>query len=428
MLRQAIDAAGDGIIVADRDGRAVEFNRAAEQLSGMSRRDALGKRVCGLSLGFTAKGGVEGEDRSISLGPGAVSYAAIVDGEEIGAVVVASRAKEAHSQSAGGRKGQSNWSSAARYTFGDIMGCSGQIGNAIETARSYAPCDYNVLLMGETGTGKELFAQSIHNASSRKGWPFVTVNCAALPETLLESELFGYAEGAFTGARRGGRAGLFEQADGGTVFLDEIAAMPLSVQQRFLRVLEDRRIMRVGDDRIVSLDVRVVAATNRDIRTLVDDGDFLPDLFYRLDVLRLALPPLRDHKEDIPIIAQHLMGTCCAESGLEPRRFTPTAFAVMSRYEWSGNVRELRNVVQRLIVCGRSSTVSAREVEYVLGAHSDSAAGRENLRSSLRSHELDRIARVLEECGGNRTLAAERLGISRVTLWRKLKEDAAVGG
>ncbi len=421
LLRQAMDAASDGIIVVDRDRRAVELNRAAEQLSGVSRRDALGKPVCGLSLGLMDTEEAHGGDRAIALGSGARSYTAIVDGEEIGAVVVASMAREAHSQPTGGRKSQLSCPCAARHTFSGIMGCSRQIQHAVEAARSYASCDYNVLLIGETGTGKELFAQSIHNASSRRGGPFVTVNCAALPESLLESEIFGYAEGAFTGARRGGKAGLFEQADGGTVFLDEIAAMPLSVQQRFLRVLEDRRIMRVGGDRIVSLDVRVVAATNRDIWLLVEDGAFLPDLLYRLDVLRLALPPLRDRTEDIPVISQHLMDTCCVESGLDSRRFTPAALAMMSTHEWPGNVRELRNVVQRLIVSGRSPAVSASEVAHVMGAQSGSTAWGESLRSSRRCHELDKIARVLEECGGNRTLAAERLGISRVTLWRKLR-------
>lgn len=424
VLRQAIDAASDGILVVDRDGRAVELNRAAEQLTGVSRRDAVGKHVCGQTTAQAARVGVAGGDMPIYLGPGAVSYAAIVEGEEIGSVVVAPRAKEAHTRSVDGRKRQASWSSAARYTFDDIMGCSRAIQRAIGTAKSYASCDFNILLMGETGTGKELFAQSIHNASARSNGPFVTVNCAALPETLLESELFGYAEGAFTGARRGGKAGLFEQADGGTIFLDEIAAMPLSAQQRFLRVLEDRRIMRVGDDRLVSLDVRLVAATNRDIRTLVDDGGFLPDLFYRLDVLRLALPPLRERTEDVPIIAQHLMDTCCAQSGLEPRRFTPAALAVMSAHEWSGNVRELRNVVQRIIVSGTSPAVSATEVKHAMGAHANPLPVREVLRSSVRSHEFDRIARVLEECGGNRTVAAERLGISRVTLWRKLRDHA----
>jgi len=427
VLRQAIDAASDGIIVVDQNGRAIELNRAAEQLIGVSRRDAVGRRVHEQCARPAAEEGGSGNDESITLGPGAVSHAAVVDGQEIGAVVVACRSKEAAARSAEGRKGRSAWSSAARYMFSDIVGCSRGIQRAIETARSYASCDYSVLLMGETGTGKELFAQSIHNASARRQGPFVTVNCAALPETLLESELFGYAEGAFTGARRGGKAGLFEQADGGTVFLDEIAAMPLPVQQRFLRVLEDRRIMRVGDDRMVSLDVRVVAATNRDIRTLVDDGDFLPDLFYRLDVLRLALPPLRDRKADIPVIAQHLMDMFCAESGLEPRRFTPAALVVMSAHEWSGNVRELRNVVQRLVVSGKGPTVSAGEAERALGGRGDSATGREILRSSVRSHEFDRIARALEECGGNRTLAAESLGISRVTLWRKLKDHVTYG-
>lgn len=427
LLRQAIDVAGDGIIVVDQDGRAVEVNRAAEQLTGVSRRDAVGRRVRGSCARLAVEGGIAGDDASITLGPGALSHAAIVDGQEIGAVVVAYRAKEAPVRSAEGRRGRSAWVSAAQYTFNDIMGYSKEIQRAIDTAKSYASCDYNVLLTGETGTGKELFAQSIHNASVRRQGPFVTVNCAALPETLLESELFGYAEGAFTGARRGGKAGLFEQADGGTVFLDEIAAMPLPVQQRFLRVLEDRRIMRVGDDRILSLDVRVVAATNRDICALADEGDFLPDLFYRLDVLRLALPPLRDRKADIPIIAQHLMDTCCAESGLEPRRFTPAASAALSKHEWSGNVRELRNVVQRLVVSGRGPTVSAGEVERALGVRGDWAPEREILRSSVRSHEFDRIARALEECGGNRTLAAERLGISRVTLWRKLKDDVTLG-
>lgn len=408
LLRRALDLVTDGIIVADSDSRVLEVSRAAEKAMGIQRHSAVGRTV----------------DHLLKEGAPANRWA-VHDSDRLGSILVLSRN--------GPLAKQGSHAPTASSTFADIVGSSKCIRECIRVASRYAQSDFNVLITGETGTGKELFAQSIHNASPRRAGPFVVVNCAALPESLLESELFGYASGAFTGASKSGKVGLFAQAHGGTIFLDEVSAMPISVQQRFLRVLETRAVRPIGDDRVFDVDVRVIAATNRDIRSLVASGAFLPDLFYRLDVLNLNLPPLRDRRGDIPEIAQRMLTEFGSAAPQSPRGFTEAALAILQAYDWPGNVRELRNVVQRLVVCSESECVSASEVANALGianhlprpieeaGDADPDPATRNLKLSAREAELESILRVLDECGGSRTLAARRLGISRVTLWRKLR-------
>lgn len=205
----------------------------------------------------------------------------------------------------------------ARYTFDDILHESGTMKETIETARRYAATDSNVIIVGETGTGKELFAQSIHNSSRRKNGPFVAINCAALPENLLESELFGYVEGAFTGTSRGGKMGLFEQAHGGTLFLDEVEEISLSTQSKLLRTLQEKQVRRIGDNKVIDIDVRILSATNKSITRLSEEGGFRKDLMYRLDVLRLFLPPLRQRERDVEFLFCHLLGKLCQDMGVK---------------------------------------------------------------------------------------------------------------
>jgi len=434
LLRDALDLTGDAVIVADEEGQVLELSRAAVRAAGSDR-----ERMLGQSIG------------SIAGGQASVSHTSMIGGECLGSVLILPRTAPPARQTSG-----------AAITFDDIAGSSQCIRECVHVASRYARSDFSVLLTGETGTGKELFARSIHNASPRRDGPFVMVNCAALPESLLESELFGYASGSFTGANKGGKVGLFEQAQGGSIFLDEVSAMPVSVQQRFLRVLEDRCVRRVGDHQVLPLDIRVIAATNRDIRSLVASAAFLPDLFYRLNVLRLTLPPLREREEDVPAIAQRMLHDFSRSATSGPRGFTNAALASLMHYDWPGNVRELRNVIQRLVVCSDSDLVSAAEVKHAIGlddgadefgrvfSHFNQSVGYvetfpdggsdltaqlpeepgrlydvRNLRLRTRDHELDSILNALEACGGSKSLAAQRLGISRVTLWRKLKDHVA---
>lgn len=287
-----------------------------------------------------------------------------------------------------------------------------------------------MLITGPTGVGKELLAQGLHNASRRRRHPFLAVNCGALPETLLETELFGYEEGAFTGARRNGKAGLFEAANEGTVFLDEVAEMPPLLQTRLLRVLQEREVTRVGGTDTLQVNVRIVAATHRDLWERVREGAFRQDLFYRLSVLRLQVPPLRERPEDRDILATALVSAALRRVQLADLvdAVLPAALAVAGQHAWPGNVRELENFAERVAMAclETGAAVPATQLAALLDRdtdHYDSlATNPEQPDTTLSGMTIANIKEVLKECGGNRTLAAKRLGIARSTLWRLLKE------
>ena len=265
-----------------------------------------------------------------------------------------------------------------------------------------------------------MFAQGIHNLSIRRNGPFVAVNCAAVPENLLESELFGYEEGAFTGAKKGGKAGLFEMAHQGTLFLDEIGEMPLVLQSRLLRVLQEREVMRIGGDRIIPVDVRIVAATNQNLSELAAVRKFRPDLYYRLDILRLTVPPLRERAEDVGLLADHFLRKFSAQNW---RRlgFTEKALQLLKEYSWPGNVRQLANVVERTALLAESAVI---DEQGLLEAFPDIRA-EVAAPSGVRLEDVERrtIEQVLWEEAGNYSRAAKRLGINRTTLWRKLRKE-----
>ncbi|MEW6549929.1 MAG: sigma 54-interacting transcriptional regulator, partial [Spirochaetota bacterium] len=255
----------------------------------------------------------------------------------------------------------------AHYNFSDIIFKSHAMRTAIGDAFKYSQVDASVFIVGETGTGKELFAQSIHNASKRSAQPFVAVNCAALPEQLLESELFGYTEGAFSGAAKGGRMGLFELAHKGTIFLDEIGEMPLSLQAKLLRVLEEKEVRRIGGDTVVPVDVRVVSATNIDMREEVRKGNFRKDLYYRINLLNLRIPALRERPEDIELLFSHFLMRFALRNGIPAPCVDPEAIAALKEYPWHGNVRELRNLCERLVILGESEGIRAPRIHQALG-------------------------------------------------------------
>jgi transcriptional regulator with PAS, ATPase and Fis domain len=312
----------------------------------------------------------------------------------------------------------------AKVSLNQIIGSSPALEAAKRQARRYAMSSSTVLITGESGTGKEMFAQSIHNLSSRDKSPFVAVNCAALPENLLESELLGYEEGAFTGAKKGGKQGLFELAHGGTMFLDEIGEMPLALQARLLRVLQEKEVMRLGGDRVIPVDVRVIAATNQDMAELVAKKQFREDLYYRLDILRLYLPPLRDRKGDIPMLVEYFYRKL---NLLNPtvKGIAPEALTILEKLSWPGNVRELVNLMERALLLSDNEVVTAEDIRSILPAQAaslqaDSLPGE---YGNLEDMEKETIEQILREEKFNYTRAASRLGINRTTLWRKIQKQ-----
>lgn len=314
----------------------------------------------------------------------------------------------------------------AKYTFPDILHQSQAVRHTIELAQKYAQSDSNVIIVGETGTGKELFAQSIHNSSRRKNGPFVAINCAALTENLLESELFGYMEGTFTGASKGGKMGLFEQAHGGTLFLDEIGEISLTTQSKLLRVLQERQVRRIGGDKVIDVDVRVISATNKSISKLANQGKFRKDLVYRLDVLRLFIPPLRDRDKDVELLFLHLLRDQADPQWDVLPSLAPDAVPLLYQYPFSGNIRELKNIAERTCVLCTGSTITKENLQEALYPQDLEEAPlpqrSEPVPSVPESSEEDRLRRALDQCGGNRTQTAKLLGMDRSTLWRKLQK------
>jgi DNA-binding NtrC family response regulator len=302
------------------------------------------------------------------------------------------------------------------FTFRDMISKSPSMQSVFELARAAAKSSSTVLILGESGTGKDLLARAIHAESDRASGPFVAVSCAALTETLLESELFGHERGAFTGANTR-HAGKFETADRGSLFLDEIGDISPKLQLDLLRVLEERRVTRVGGTGSIPVDVRVIAATNRDLSKLVEDGAFRKDLFYRLNVIPLTLPPLRDRKEDIPLLVDHLLERLAVETGKRIEEISDEAMARLLAHDWPGNVRELRNILERGIVLAHGAVLRPEHLGD-LGSVQVTAANPLSLEEMERRH----VSSVLRQAGGNVSQAARVLGIDRATLYAKIRK------
>ncbi len=298
---------------------------------------------------------------------------------------------------------------------GELIGQSSAMRKIFDAIETVGPTDATVLVTGESGTGKELVARAIHQASPRRFHPLVVIHCGALTETLLESELFGHEKGAFTGAQYR-KKGKFEIAEGGTVFLDEIGDISLKTQTDLLRVLQEREITRVGGNQIIKVDFRCIAATNKDLEKLIEEGKFRPDLFYRLNVFRIELPPLRSRREDIPVLVNHFVQKYSLAMNKRITRVTPAAMNLLQQQPWLGNVRELENAVERAMVVGQEPEL--REQDFIFKPQSISNGSSKTLEDMERAH----ILRVVEECGGNQSRAAEILDIDRVTLYHKLKK------
>jgi DNA-binding NtrC family response regulator len=310
-----------------------------------------------------------------------------------------------------------------RFGLDQIVGQSKQMKDVFAKIQRAAPVDSTVLILGESGTGKELVAQALHHNSLRKKGPFVAVNCAAVPATLVESELFGHVRGAFTGATDR-RIGRFEQADGGTLFVDEIGDFEIGLQAKLLRVLETLTVTPVGGHEDRKVDVRVVAATSRDIRKMVDEGTFREDLYYRLNVVTINLPPLRERPDDIPLLLEHFLKEISEQKHTPMKRVSPDVMRRFSQYRWPGNVRELRNMLESMMVLAEGDILTERDLPDRIAAGAAPTSNAQELPTGLTMEELERLAitKALDQFGGNRTHAANRLGISVRTLQRKLRQ------
>ncbi len=312
----------------------------------------------------------------------------------------------------------------SELSFSGIIGSSFAMKEVIDTAKIAAPTDATILILGESGTGKELFAKAIHNNSNRKKNRLISVNCAALNETLLESELFGHEKGAFTGADNK-RDGLFISADKGTIFLDEIGEIPMTMQVKLLRVIQEREIQRVGSDRTINIDVRIIVATNRNLEEEAKKGRFREDLFYRLNVINIKVPPLKDRKEDVPLLAQNFLTKYTNKNRKELKGFTPMAMDALSKYQWPGNVRELENVIERASILCMGQYISEKDLPLnIMKDYQPENSIQTQLSGGGKSlDEIESIALIetLKQTKGNKTEAAKILNITRTTLNNKLK-------
>lgn len=430
----------DGVIAVDMGERIQSINPAMERLLGIDSGNAIGRPLTEiapeLSLRRTLQKGAAELEAIEMIGSRAVVANRIPiteEGVQTGAVLTVQDSTAIERVDRNLRIHHRPRHFVAKYELSHLIGSSAGMARVRLLAEKFAKTDATVLITGESGTGKEVLAQGIHNTSPRRGRPFVALNCAAFPETLLEAELFGHEEGAFTGSRKGGKPGLFELAHLGTILLDEIGELSLTLQTRLLRVLQEKEVLRLGAIDPTPIDVRVVAATNRNLRDCVRRGDFREDLFYRLNVLQIELPPLRERPDDVLTIAAHLLDS--AWRRIKGHKMPQEVLAFLQPYlkahPWPGNVRELESVIERVaVLCGDPGGNEALDQAALqlivpeLFAHhgaADEAPTDSGLRSTSRNAELGHILKTIDECGGNQIEACRRLGIGRTTLWRKLK-------
>nr|WP_309101021.1 sigma-54-dependent Fis family transcriptional regulator [Fredinandcohnia onubensis] len=445
LLEAIIQSSEEAISVVDEDGRGILINRAYTRITGLEKEQVIGKPANadiseGESMhmqvlktrravrGARMKVGPHEKDVIVNVAP------IIVDGKLKGSVGVIHDVSEiSQLTSELNRARHIIRSLEAKYTFDDIIGSSEEMEFAIEQAKLGAKTPATVLLRGESGTGKELFAHAIHNESKRKFNKFVRVNCAAISESLLESELFGYEEGAFSGAKRGGKRGIFEEANNGSIFLDEIGEMSLNTQAKLLRVLQEREIVRVGGTKPIPIDVRIIAATNVNLEKGIGNGTFREDLYYRLNKIPIYIPSLRLRKQDIKPLAEHLLHKINQDYGRTVEGLTEGAINYLYEYDWPGNVRELENVLGRAVIF-MNYQERLIDIKHVQPLHSlgEKAPAKQLLAETeikdvpltelVEKYEAEVITEVLKLNGGNKTAAAKSLGISLRSLYYKLEK------
>lgn len=438
ILNTILETVYDGIVVVDKEGYVTMLSKAYAKFLNLNEKEVIGKHVSKV---------IENTRMHIVARTGVAEYAdpqkvngnymiatripIIKNGETVGAVgkvlyrnidelnmlqkkigIMESQLEQ--------YKGEIKQLNKATYSFSSIIGGGNNIVEAIKYARRASKTDSNVLLIGESGTGKELFAHAIHQSSNRKYGPFIKINCAAIPSELLESELFGYEEGSFTGAKKGGKLGKFELAEGGTIFLDEIGDMPLYMQAKLLRVIQEREVERIGGTRPRAVNVRIIAATNVNLEEMVAEGKYRQDLYYRLNVFLINIPALRERKEDIRLLAYHFLNSLNNKYFKNIEGYSEEAIKFLTRYDWPGNIRELSNVIERAVNIIDNEKIITPEhfPQKILG--DDFIKEIKSLQDTLEEAEKNAIIESLRASKGNRTKAAKILNISRSTFYEKM--------
>lgn len=428
-LTAVFSSVQEGLITVDNRGLISGINASAARLLNVHPKDLIGSPIDRvLRIDNKLRNSIRmgrkcsNEEFFLKSGKGRVHCVGSANGirsengSKLGTVFTFTKMKETF-PAAGATRG-----SYLRFMFKDILGESPTMRETLEKAKKVACSPSTVLLLGESGTGKELFAQAIHNASDRSDGPFVSVNCGAIPGELIQSELFGYAEGAFTGARKGGRLGKIELANGGSVFLDEIGDMPLQMQVNLVRVLEEKAIVRIGDNKIIPVDVRIIAATNRSLHEEVTKGRFREDLFYRLNVVTIILPPLRERKDDIALLTDYYVDKISRKVGKHVESIDPQVFAALEAYHWPGNVRELANALEYAINLLQSGKLQLAHLPPYLKKQQVGAVAEDTEIAPLELVERRAIENALVHFRGNISKVAAALGIGRNTLYDKIKK------
>ena len=425
-----MDYVHEGVIGIDNNGEISAFNEAAEEIVGISSSSVIGKKYSEISLPRELNGVIKKSsyfsndiitihDIHTAINKVPITF----KGQILGTIVTIQDITKIQKIEGDIRKKIHNKGHVAKSHFREIVGSDPGFLQVIEKAKQFSLVDSNILIIGNTGTGKELFSQSIHNNSNRAKKPFVAVNCAAIPESLLESELFGYAPGAFTGALKAGKPGLFELAHQGTIFLDEIAEMPHSLQPRLLRVLQEREVMRIGDDKVIPIDVKVITATNKDLKTYVQENRFREDLYYRLNVLALQLPDLEERGNDLFLLAEKFLLEYSRRIKGFDMHFNEASFESLRRYSWKGNVRELKNICERLVVLNSKGSITPMDIDAVLPVSSPGNSCQEKEETGdMGAFLYQDLIKELQKYRFNKQKTAEALGVSRTTLWRWMKK------
>jgi len=435
-LKQIFLTVSDGVIVVNKEGRIKQINPVAKTFINNNSQKKLNTFINQIpTIEQMLQEGKPYFDKEITVSAGTYTNRFLSTGKPI---------KNEHGEIIGGviflnpinkiKKLVNRFSGAhATFRFEDILGNSPKIREAVSIASRAAESDSSVLLTGESGTGKEVFAQAIHNKSPRRNGPFIAVNCGAIPRELIASELFGYEEGAFTGAQRGGRTGKFELASGGTLFLDEIGDMPLEQQVALLRVLQDKQITRIGGDKVIFVDVRIICATNKNLELEVVKGNFRQDLYYRLNVISIELPPLRKRKEDIPLLFDHFLQETSRKLGIKINFVDPEIITYLQQYQWPGNIREFQNVIERMVNLSNGGNLGIEHIpkeiiiqqikpNSLIKPLTTTSNDNIKIKELLAEKERQEIISTLLNNNGNISRTAKDLHISRPTLYRKMRK------
>ncbi|MGG1662136.1 sigma-54-dependent Fis family transcriptional regulator [Brevibacillus sp. NRS-1366] len=431
MLEITIQSMYEGILAVDKEGRCIELNNSGSKILGLTKEMVLGKPIhkilppLRLKSVLSTQKGFKDEECWLEVNGKNVKVIGnatpLLQGDSVVGAVYTFKDLEDVQRYAYHLTSENDDAS----TFACIIGNSKALHATITRAKRIAPSKATVLILGESGTGKELFARSIHAESQRKTHAFRAINCAAIPEQLLESELFGYNEGAFTGAIKKGKPGKFEMADGGTIFLDEIGDMPLHLQVKLLRVLQEQKVERVGGSDPIPIDVRIIAATNKNLEQMVQQGTFREDLYYRLDVISLSIPPLRERQEDIPILLQYFLTHYSEITGKQIRGFSEETERILTEYKWPGNVRELQNVVEYAVHMVDASWIQPNHLPERISRTNVAPSWDENAILPLEQLEAEMITKALQKYGTSvegKKMVADALGINLATLYRNLQK------